>query len=404
MKTLAAIFVSVLLLAAGSDAAERKMFPNGFDGRNTPGNDGRTVPASAIIVPGVRTPWPGKIFVANDEWALSDTGFAAAPDAEKLALNIAAWFGNGLSAKFLVYSTNWSLTGQRLAQTMTGAGHSWTINTAMEFTLPNLLQYDAVFIAGDVLDTSVLTDYVRAGGHVYLAGGTAWFGPLTEAGRWNPFLNAFGLNFDYEPLPLSRVVLPVSSTSPLFKGVTSLWLLDDYGMAVQTLDASNPTTKTVLSYSGRGLSATYAADVIPVATEICPSRLAVASNGWLAAALVGSATFDVRTIDPASVQVAGVASRGALYDYGAVATRTTGRHLGKTTVASCTMGRPDKFLDLVVVFEARDIIKAVSATLGRSLGDDETIALTLTGRLKKEFGGTPILGESLVVTVKRDIH
>src|SRR5439155_25043110 len=124
---------------------------------------------------------------------------------------------NGRPGKFLGYSTNWSLTGQRLAQTLTAAGHKWTVTTAMEFSLANLLQYDAVFIAGDVLDTSVLIEYVRAGGSVYLAGGTAWFGIYAEAGRWNPFLNAFGLNFDYEPLPIWRVVLPVSFTSPLLK-------------------------------------------------------------------------------------------------------------------------------------------------------------------------------------------
>ena len=31
-----------------------------------------------ILVPAAATPWPGKIFVSHDEWALSDDGFRAA--------------------------------------------------------------------------------------------------------------------------------------------------------------------------------------------------------------------------------------------------------------------------------------------------------------------------------------
>jgi hypothetical protein len=394
MKALVGVLVSLLLLTAGSEAADKKKPQQDVSPRTT---STVTTTSSAIVVPGVQTPWPGQIFAANDEWALSDAGYAAAPDAEKLALNLAKWFTRGRPGKFLVYSTNWSVTGQRLAQTMTTAGHSWIVDSTMEFSLPNLLKYNAVFVAGDILDNSVLIDYVRAGGNVYLAGGTAWYGAYTEAGRWNAFLNAFGLNFDYEPLPIWRVVLPVDSTSPLLTGVSSLWLLDDYGMAVQRLDARSPYTKTVLAYSGSGLYATYSTDVITVQVEICPTRLPLTSKSPLAAAIAGSSTLDVRKIDPASLKLVGVAPRGTVYDYGA-ATSQTALRLGKTTVSACLGGRGDGYLDLVATFEARDIVAAVNAALGRPLVDGETVALTLTGRLKAEFGGTPIVGESLVIT------
>jgi hypothetical protein len=392
MKTLVVTLIATFLLATSGEAADKKT----TQATTQNSTQGSTL-GSSIVVPGVTTPWPGKILVTHDEWAPSDAGFAAAPDAAKYAVNLAAWFTGGRPGKFLVYSTNWSLTEPRLAQAMTTAGHSWTVNTSMEFTVTNLLAYDAVFVAGDILDTSVLTDYVRSGGNVYLAGGTGWYGAMTEAGRWNPFLNAFGLNFDYHPAGISRVVLPVSSTSPIFQGVSALWMLDDYGMTVDPIDPSSPYTKTLISYAGHGLWATYAAVVIPVAVEICPTRLPLTSSSTLAAAIAGTSTFDVRTIDPTSVRVVGVAPRGAVYDYGAAASSTTMR-LGKTTVSACLGGRGDGFLDLVLSLEAQDLVKSINTLLGRSLVDGETVALMLTGRLKPEFGGTPILGEGLVVT------
>src|SRR5439155_787975 len=70
----------------------------------------------------------GKVLVSNDEWPLSDYGYRLAPDAERFALNVADFFtGGGRPGRFLVYSTNWGLTGDRLAATMRGAGHAWTV-------------------------------------------------------------------------------------------------------------------------------------------------------------------------------------------------------------------------------------------------------------------------------------
>src|ERR1700751_1406528 len=80
-----------------------------------------------ILVPAAATPWPGKIFVSHDEWALSDDGFRAAPDAARLAQNLGRWFALNRPGHFLVYSSSFGLTGQSLAKTMKAAGHTWEI-------------------------------------------------------------------------------------------------------------------------------------------------------------------------------------------------------------------------------------------------------------------------------------
>ena len=56
--------------------------------------------ADPILVPAAATPWPGKIFVSHDEWALSDDGFRAAPDAARLAQNLGRWFAVQPSGPF----------------------------------------------------------------------------------------------------------------------------------------------------------------------------------------------------------------------------------------------------------------------------------------------------------------
>ena len=130
--------------------------------------------ADPILVPAVSTAWPGKIFVSQDEWALSDSGFRAAPDAARFAQNLARWFAGNRPGHFLVYSSSFGLTGQEPGQDdeecrpRLGDGRS----RRSPSTLQTLQHYDAVFLAEKSADISVLIDYVRSGGNVYLAGGT----------------------------------------------------------------------------------------------------------------------------------------------------------------------------------------------------------------------------------------
>lgn len=353
--------------------------------------------ADGIVVPAVDTPWPGKIFVGHDEWALTDWGFQKTPnDSRRLALNVAAWFTGGRPGRFLVYSTNAGVRENTLASTMRGAGHTWTITKSAPFTLPTLLQYDGVFLAGDEVDNSVLIDYVRAGGNVFVLAGTG-LGGVWEASHWNPFLNAFGLNLERN-YDVSRVggVWPIASSSPLFAGVTSLY--ETVGNPITRLDASDPNTQ-ILVWSdqprGRGIYAIYQAHVIPVPTRICPTRVNVKLPGTLTVSIAGSAGLDVRTIDPASVDLFGARPRSTHYDYSA-ATRPGLPLLGLITLLDCGSDDPDEHLDLILGFDGRTVIQGIERALGRSLRDDETIALTLIGRLKPEFGGYPIIGEALI--------
>ena len=97
----------------------------------------------------------GKIVLANDEWTLSNSGFASPNDAATFATNVAEWFNGGSPGSFLVYSSNFGLTQSSLSGTMTSAGNSWTISTAISFDLPTLLGFDGVFLAGNAADNTL---------------------------------------------------------------------------------------------------------------------------------------------------------------------------------------------------------------------------------------------------------
>ena len=186
---------------------------------------------------------PGKIVVANDEWPLSDEGFPPAPDgkdtdAAQFALNVASWFTGGTLGNFLVYSTQFGsttgLVGAKLENTMTATGHTWTIiDTPTPFSLNDLLPFDGIFLAGtpahggyDPPDNQVLIDYVKAGGNVYLAGGTDSSDPAGEANQWNRFLRACGLDFapvSYQNGLDGTLQLVSPSSHPIFDGVQRLY-------------------------------------------------------------------------------------------------------------------------------------------------------------------------------------
>jgi hypothetical protein len=357
---------------------------------------GDTSGGHGIYVPAVVTPWPGKIFVAHDEWALSDYGYAVSrPSARQLTLNLANWFTGGRPGRFLVYSAFYALTGQEIAATMTAAGHTWTVDMSVPFTLSSLLQYDAVFVGGQEVDNSVLIDYVRSGGNVFVEGGTGLGGNIYEAADWNVFLQAFGLAFadDYD---YSRAagIYTMTSTSSLFNGVTQLY--EDTGNPILKLDPSDPNVQILVPYNGHALYASYSTKVIPVTVEAC-HRLSRESNGLLAVAIAGTPDVDVRTIDPGSVRVLNVTAAMAGYGYDAPA--APGPRLGKAALDAC-QPVSDRSLDLVFGFRNRELLASAEAILGLRLSDGDLVALILTGRLKPEFGGTPIVGES-IVAVKR---
>jgi hypothetical protein len=120
----------------------------------------------------------------------------------------------------------------------------------------------------------------------------------------------------------------------------------------------------------------------------CPNPLNVNNNGVLPVAILGTEDFDVTTIDPASIQLEGVAP--LRWDYEDSATPFEGE------LCDCHNLDGDGYLDLNLKYDVQEI----AAALG-SINDGEVLILTATGNLKEEFGGAPINGQDCVVILKK---
>jgi hypothetical protein len=136
---------------------------------------------------------------------------------------------------------------------------------------------------------------------------------------------------------------------------------------------------------------------IPVPVDIkptsCRNPLNVTEKGVLPVAVLGTEGFDVSQIDPASVTLMGVSPlRWAMED---VATPYE-PYLGKEGAYDCTTEGPDGFMDLTFKFKAQEVV----AVLGE-VADGDVLIIPLTGSLLEEFGGTPIVGEDVVVILEK---
>ena len=219
----------------------------------------------------------GRIVVNHDEWTLSNVGFSNSPTTGTFVDNVAQFFTGGGTGTFHAYSTNFGLIESSLATAFASAGHTYSVGTGITFDLTGLQAFDGILVAGDAtgLDTSVLVDYVNAGGSVYLAGGTGEFGgSVGEATFWNNFLNQFGMEFEtfYNGFNSSFPVQP--SPHPIFDDVETLF--DFNGNSVLKLVALDPNVS--IFFDGR-----YAV-YDPVSTPAIPVPAAV----WLfGTALIG---------------------------------------------------------------------------------------------------------------------
>ena len=125
---------------------------------------------------------------------MSSTGYANNPVSTDVFINnITNLFTGDQPGDFLAYSSNFGLTGSDLQNSITGAGHSWTVSTAVPFNLTTLQAYDAVFLGGNYVNQQVVIDYLQGGGNVYIMGGTGAGGAATEANAWNQVLATAGL-------------------------------------------------------------------------------------------------------------------------------------------------------------------------------------------------------------------
>ena len=200
------------------------------------------------------------VVVNNDEWTLSNTGFAnALGDTELFVTNLASFFSGGAAGTFHAYTNNFGFTQSSLSATLGVSGHTYTTGTGFAFTPENITGYDAIFLGGFYLDSaeiSTLIDYANSGGHVYLAGGTAVGSAATEAAAWNPFLNTFGMSYASSYNGISGNIDVTSATHPIFDGVSVLY---------QNSGSSISGTGIQVSLNGQGL---YAVSAIPIPAAV----------------------------------------------------------------------------------------------------------------------------------------
>ena len=241
--------------------------------------------AGALLILSVSvTAQAGYMVVNNDEWTLSNTGFSNSPDAGVFINNITNLFTGDVSGSFLAYSNNFGLTQSALASAVTGAGHSWTVSTAVPFTLATLNSYDGIFLAGPVgayPDTTVIRDYLLGGGNVYIAAGTGLGGAAAEAAAWNPVLAEAGLAFTPSYNGISGNAAPVGP-HPLLAGVSSLYF--NNGNSVIDLAPGDSTGEILFSLGGQGMLALGSFGDLPPPSVFSPGDVPEPSS-WLLAAI-----------------------------------------------------------------------------------------------------------------------
>ena len=107
-------------------------------------------------------------------------------------------------------------------------------------------------------------------------------------------------------------------------------------------------------------------------------------------AILGTADFDVTEIDPATVQLAGVAP--LRWDFEDVATPYEPFTGKQDCTVDCTEMGPDGYMDATLKFDTQEVI----AALGEAVQDGACIVVQLTGNLRASVGGTEIVGEDLI--------
>jgi hypothetical protein len=125
---------------------------------------------------------------------------------------------------------------------------------------------------------------------------------------------------------------------------------------------------------------------IDVKPGSCRNPFNVGSKGVLPVAVVGTASFDVARIDVSSLTLAGVAPiRTAFGD-------VTGPEGG-----ACGVETGDGVKDLVLHFRTADLVE----NLAGPFVDGAQRRLTMTGRLKMQYGGTAFEGSDVVTLIAK---
>lgn len=126
----------------------------------------------------------------------------------------------------------------------------------------------------------------------------------------------------------------------------------------------------------------------------CPNSLHVNSKGVLSVAILGTPEFDVTTIDPETIRIEGVVEDVAplRWSYEDIATPFEGE------LYDCHDYDGDGYLDLGLKFKTQELV----LKLDLNLYAGQIISLTITGNLKGDHSGTPIMGEDCVRVLGED--
>jgi hypothetical protein len=145
---------------------------------------------------------------------------------------------------------------------------------------------------------------------------------------------------------------------------------------------------------------------IPVPVDIkptsCPNPLNLKEKGVLPVAILGTEDLDVTQIDPATVVFwfAGdpdpVTISPLRWSTEDVATPFEPYLEKEDCREDCNQLGADGFMDLTLKFDSPAVIQALGA-----VQDGQCLVLTIRGNLLEEFGGTPIVGEDVVLITKK---
>jgi hypothetical protein len=121
----------------------------------------------------------------------------------------------------------------------------------------------------------------------------------------------------------------------------------------------------------------------------CPNPLNVKDKGVLPVAILGTEGFDVGQIDPATVELEGVAP--LRWEWEDVATPFEPFVGKEDCFADCNEEGPDGHMDLTLKFKAQEVVAALG-----EVEDGDCLVLHLPGNLTEEHGGGAFVGEDVV--------
>jgi hypothetical protein len=194
--------------------------------------------------------------------------------------------------------------------------------------------------------------------------------------------------------------IPVTTIGGILTGAhPNVFQLDGCIRYVKIVDVTDPETTPVTIHDAFDVDAVYAGEcIINVPLDIkptsCPNPLNVKNKGVLPVAILGTEDFDVTQVDPATIELEGVAP--LRWDWEDVATPYEPFVGKEDCMEDCTTDGPDGFLDLTLKFYTQEVVEAIG-----EVNDGDCLVLTLTGNLFEEFSGTPIIGEDVVLILKK---